>query len=203
MLISRHNNIGFAVLTFLLIMAFRNGIVGWIYDKNAWLIGCENKTWLCALLGVCSAAIVVHIIHTVRHGLHFQTKVCYWSYIVLAAIVYAWLRLDGHFEFYTIVGNVAWADILISLFLVDRILVSKVSSKTKEKSRQNDNGLSSIQQDAEDAEKIKKDIQIILDKPIKDKKDDLMKYSQISAQIYNNLIQTDVSEKIIECWHHW
>ena len=61
MFISKYKNIGYAVIAFFLIMAFWNGIIGWMYEKNAWLIGCENKTWLCVLLGVCCVAILVHI----------------------------------------------------------------------------------------------------------------------------------------------
>ncbi len=196
MFISKYKSIGYAVLAFFLIMAFWNGITGWMYEKNAWLIECENKIWLCVLLGVCCVAILVHIIYTIRHSLHFQTRVTYWSYLILAAIVYVRLRLDGHFDFYNIVGKIAWTDIIAFLLFFDRILI-QVSSKSKKKKCINGNDIDEIQQEADNAERIKQDIQIILDKPIKDEKDDLMKYCQIAAHIYNNLMLTDVSEKAL------
>lgn len=197
MLISRHKGIGYAVLAFFLIMAFWNGIVGWMLGVNAWLIGCEDKTWLCVLLGLCSSAIVLHIINTLKQGLHFHSEATYWLYLVLTAIIYLRLRFDGHFDFYTLVGKIAWADILVPLFIIDRALVSKERIPSQKEKGNEKDGASSIQQEADNAERIKQDIQIILDKPINDEKEDLMKYGQIAAHIYNNLMLTDVSEKAL------
>lgn len=165
-------------MLFLLIMSFWDGIGSWLYDVNYKIVQAEKVSWLLAFLIGCYVVLIGHVIWKFhKFHCHFRWKLI--PPVLLVVAIYISIRSDDNFVFYHLpTVKIAWTDILVALGVFDsfiRPIQKKITVAQPEKSL------------------TQKTLQYILDRPISDEKEDLMKYSQIANHIYGDLEDTDVS----------
>lgn len=188
--LQQHSWFNFAIVSFLLIMSFWNGIMGWMWDKNIDADEWKSQAWISALCVFCAIILVVRCVQRLRRYVCRPNLIVSFN-CILVLVIYVRLRFESRFEFYTIFGSpVAWSDLLVLSSIFDVVFEPSGKKKSKNSILHTDNILGA---EKKEVERIKEDISFIIDKPVTDTNNDLMEYSKIAAHLYNNLMLTDVT----------
>lgn len=188
--LQQHSWLFWAIVAFLLIMSFWNGITECIWNKNIYADEWKSQAWISVLCVFCTIILVVRGVQRLRIYV-CKTNLTVLFISILVLVIYVRLRRESQFEFYTIFGSpVAWSDLLVLSSIFDVVFEPSAKKKGKNSILHTENTLGI---EKNEVERIKEDISFIIDKPVTDANNDLMEYSKIAAHLYNNLMLTDVT----------
>lgn len=129
--LQQHSWLFWAIVAFLLIMSFWNGITECIWNKNIYADEWKSQAWISVLCVFCTIILVVRGVQRLRIYV-CKTNLTVLFISILVLVIYVRLRRESQFEFYTIFGSpVAWSDLLVLSSIFDVVFEPSAKKKGK------------------------------------------------------------------------